>query len=285
MDRVGREAEQKAQVLERPALDPKAAKSAVSGEMPAIELKNVSMDYELEGGGTVNALRDVSLSVKAGQIVCVVGPSGHGKTTMLSLIAGFATPSSGEIRTHGRPVTGPGPDRGVIFQRDTLFLWKRVRDNIEFGPKARGVPKEERKRIVDSYLKLIGLERFASAWPKQLSGGMRRRVAIAAVFANEPEVLLMDEPFVGLDYVRRADLHKVLLELWERSKNTVFFITHDIDEALALGDRLIVVVDGGIVHDIEIGFDRPRTAETLSSEAASEIRLQVLSKLEIVGEV
>jgi NitT/TauT family transport system ATP-binding protein len=141
MDRVGRETEQEAQVLDRPKPDSGASKSPVAVETPAIELRNVSMDYELEGGGTVNALRDVSLSVEAGQIVCVVGPSGHGKTTMLSLIAGFATPSSGEIRTHGRPVTSPGPDRGVIFQRDTLFLWKRVRDNIEFGPKARGVPE------------------------------------------------------------------------------------------------------------------------------------------------
>src|SRR5205823_13909825 len=170
-----------------------------------------------EGGETVNALRNVSLSIDAGQFICVVGPSGHGKTTMLNLVAGFIEPTAGHVLTHGKPVTGPGPDRGVVFQRDTLFLWKRVRDNIGFGPKARGVPKEERTRIVDGYLKLIGLGRFGSAWPKQLSGGMRRRVAIAAVFANEPEVLLMDEPFVGLDYVRRADLHEVLLQLWERS--------------------------------------------------------------------
>ncbi len=252
---------------------------------PAIELVNVSMEYELEGGQIVEALRDVSLSIESGQFLCVVGPSGHGKSTMLNLIAGFLTPTAGQVLTQGRPVTEPGPDRGVIFQRDTLFLWKRVRDNIGFGPKARGIPKEERERIVESHLKLIGLERFGSAWPKQLSGGMRRRVAIAAVFANEPEVLLMDEPFVGLDYVRRADLHQVLLELWERSKSTVFFITHDVDEALALGDRLIVVVDGRIVHDTELAFARPRTAETLNSEGAAEVRLEVLSKMHLGGGV
>jgi NitT/TauT family transport system ATP-binding protein len=251
----------------------------------AIELVEVSMDYLLEGGETVNALSNVSLSIAPGEFVCVVGPSGHGKSTMMNLMAGFLSPTSGQVLTHGQPVTGPGPDRGVVFQRDTLFLWKRVADNIAFGPKARGVPREERDRIVDSYLKLIGLKRFRSAWPKQLSGGMRRRVAIAAVFANEPEVLLMDEPFVGLDYVRRADLHEVLLELWQRSQSTVFFITHDVDEALALADRLIVVVDGGVVHDVALPFPRPRTAETIASEAAAEIRLEVLSKMHLGGGV
>jgi NitT/TauT family transport system ATP-binding protein len=247
----------------------------------SIEMSDVFMDYELEGGDTVAALRGVSLTVDQGQIMCVLGPSGHGKSTMLNLIAGFLTPSSGEVRTNGQLVTGPGPDRGVVFQRDTLFLWKRVRDNIEFGPKARGVPKDERERIVRNYLELIGLERFGLAWPKQLSGGMRRRVAIAAVFANEPEVLLMDEPFVGLDYVRRADLHRVLLELWGRANNTVFFITHDVDEALALGDRAIVVVNGQIAYDVAIPLPRPRTPESISSEEASEIRREVLSNMHL----
>ena len=225
------------------------------------------------------------LKIEPRQIVCILGPSGHGKSTMLNLIAGFLEPTGGEVRSHGAPVTGPGPDRGVVFQRDTLFLWKRVRNNIEFGPKARGVPKDECKRISDTYLRLIGLEKFGSAWPKQLSGGMRRRVAIAAVFANEPEVLLMDEPFVGLDYVRRAELHSVLLELWERARSTVFFITHDVDEALALADRLIVVVSGGIALDRPIQFERPRTPEVIASEEASEIRLEVLSKMHLEGGV
>jgi NitT/TauT family transport system ATP-binding protein len=248
---------------------------------PAIELSHVSMHFELERGETVRALTDVSLRVEPGEFLCIVGPSGHGKTTMMNLIAGFLAPTRGEVRTFGHPVGGPGADRGVVFQRDTLFLWKRVRDNICFGLKARGVPKRERDAIVERYLELIGLERFGGAWPKQLSGGMRRRVAIAAVFANEPRVLLMDEPFVGLDYVRRADLHSVLLELWKRSHNTAFFITHDVDEALALGDRVIVVVDGQITHEAAIPFPRPRTAETINSEEGSAIRLEVLSHMEL----
>jgi NitT/TauT family transport system ATP-binding protein len=231
----------------------------------------------MESGERVTAVENVSLTVEPGQFVCVVGPSGHGKSTLLNLIAGFTEPSAGEVFSHGTPVRGPGPDRGVVFQRDTLFLWMSVAANIAFGPSARGVPKAKRDEIVQHYLKVIGLERFAGAWPKQLSGGMRRRVAIAAALANEPEVLLMDEPFVGLDYLRREQLHRVLLELWEESGHrAVFMITHDVDEALALADRILVVRDGTIAYAVDVPFERPRSVEVITGTQATEIRREML---------
>jgi len=248
----------------------------------AIELKNVSKEFLLESGEKVLAVDDVSLRIERSEFVCVVGTSGHGKSTMLNMIAGFFQPTHGTVFTHGKPVNGPGPDRGVVFQRDTLFPWRRIGDNIGFGLDARGVPRIERDRIVRHYAETIGLEKFINAWPKQLSGGMRRRVAIASVFANEPDVLLMDEPFVGLDYVRRAQLHKVLLDLWEESGNrAVYMITHDIDEAFVLADRILVVSKGRIVHDIIIDFERPRTTNVTTGGEASRIRREIFECLEV----
>jgi NitT/TauT family transport system ATP-binding protein len=177
-----------------------------------------------------------------------------------------------------RPDTGSA-DRGVVFQRDTLFLWRRVAENISFGLRARGVPRAEREKAVKHYLKMIDLEAYGRAWPKQLSGGMRRRVAIAAVFANGPDVLLMDEPFVGLDYTRRANLHDVLLDLWQESRRTVFFITHDIDEALALADRIIVVVNGKVAYETPVALKRPRVVADLGSEEATHLRTRILEKM------
>ena len=258
---------------------------ADAGTPPCIDLRSVTKVFTLESGERVAGVQDVSLTVPRGEFLCLVGPSGQGKSTLLNLIAGFIKPTSGEVRVNGRVVTGPGPDRGVVFQRDTLFMWRRVADNIGFGLEARGVPRRERDEIVQRYLKIIELERFARAWPKQLSGGMRRRVAIAAVFANEPDVLLMDEPFVGLDYVRRATLHKVLLDLWEGSGCTVFFITHDIDEALALADRVLVVVNGRIVDSADVTFPRPRSAQVINSAEASETRVRILTQIgSVLGE-
>ena len=247
---------------------------------PAIELRGVSQVFTLASGEKLTAVDDVTLVIEPGEFVCVLGPSGHGKSTLLNLIAGFQQPFRGTVFSHGDPVTGPGADRGVVFQRDTLFLWRRVADNVGYGLKARGVPKAERDEIVARYLEIVGLTPFAGAWPKQLSGGMRRRAAIAAVFVNEPDVLLMDEPFVGLDYARRAVLHQVLLELWKRANNTVFFVTHDLDEALALASRILIVVQGKIVHEAKIDLPRPRDAEMLLSPELNDVRLSVLERLE-----
>ena len=265
--------------IESPRSDPIAPHTGEAETVPAIELRSIIKIFTLESGALVRGVEDVSLVVQRGEFVCLVGPSGQGKTTLLNLIAGFIEPSSGDVLVNGLPVRGPGADRGVVFQRDTLFTWRRVADNIGFGPEARGVPRREREEIVEKYLKIIELEDFARAWPKQLSGGMRRRVAIAAVFANEPDVLLMDEPFVGLDYVRRATLYKVLLDLWEGSGRTVFFITHDVDEALALADRVLVVVQGRIVYSAAVPFPRPRSAQVLNSAEASAIRVRILTEI------
>jgi NitT/TauT family transport system ATP-binding protein len=266
-----------------PAGSPAAAPATgpVPPVAPAIELRAVTKVFRLASGEQVTAVDALTLTIPRGEFICVLGPSGHGKSTMLNMIAGFEAPTRGEVLAGGSPVTGPGHDRGVVFQRDTLFLWRRVADNIEFGLRARGVPKPERKAIVERYLHTIGLQDYARAWPRQLSGGMRRRVAIAAVFANDPEVLLMDEPFVGLDYARRATLHQVLLELWERSRRTVFFITHDVDEALALADRVIVVVRGRIAYSTSVTAPRPRTPADLGAGEIAAARTRILEHLEL----
>lgn len=245
----------------------------------AIELDNVSKEFRLESGEVVNSVNSVSFRAEPGEFICVIGPSGHGKSTLLNMIAGFLPPTDGTITVGGSLVTKPGPDRGVVFQRDTLFLWKTVAQNIEFGLKARGVPKGQRKTIVTEMLETIGLEKFANAWPKQLSGGMRRRVAIAAVFANKPKVLLMDEPFVGIDYLRLGQLHDVLLELWrEAEKRAVFMVTHDIDEALTLADRIMVIKHGTLALDIKVDLPRPRRTEDITGPEANQLRRQLLEE-------
>jgi NitT/TauT family transport system ATP-binding protein len=248
----------------------------ISSEI-AIDVQDVSKQFRLESGDVVDAIRNLSLQVRSGEFVCVVGPSGHGKSTLLNMIAGFLPPTSGEIQVFGRLVEKPGPDRGVVFQRDTLFLWKTVEENIEFGLRARGIPAHERKEIVANLLRTVGLEKFAKAWPKQLSGGMRRRVAIAAVFANKPDVLLMDEPFGGLDYFRLRQMHDVLLELWQDGgKRAVFMVTHEIDEALTLADRIVLVKRGELALDVPVDLPRPRSTRMITGDAANEIRRKIL---------
>ena len=258
----------------------RAPKTPAASVTPALELVDVTKVFTLDSGDRITAVDRLSLRIDPGEFVCVVGPSGHGKSTVLNLIAGFVAPTSGRVECRGRTVTGPGPDRGVVFQADTLFMWRRVAENIAYGLKARHVPKAEREATVAGLLEVVGLTRFARAWPRQLSGGMRRRVAIAAVFANEPELLLMDEPFSGLDYARRAALHQVLVDLWTSVGNTVFFVTHNVDEALTLASRIIVLIRGRVVRDTRLGGATPRDAEALRSEQINDVRLAVIEDLQ-----
>jgi ABC-type nitrate/sulfonate/bicarbonate transport system ATPase subunit len=212
------------------------------------------------GNDVIEALHDINLSMRQGEFVCLIGASGCGKSTLLRIVAGFETPSIGTVQVSGVPVTGPGSDRGMVFQDYALFPWMTVRQNIGFGPKQKGWPKSRIKEITDSYLDMIGLTRFAERYPSQLSGGMRQRVSIARVLANEASVLLMDEPFGALDALTREQLQRELLQIWERTGVTVIFVTHSVEEATLLADRVIVMTasPGRVEVDCPITLTRPR---------------------------
>ena len=236
-------------------------------ENPMIVLTGVSRIFRRADGQLVRAVTDITFEIPQGQFVCLVGPSGCGKSTLLQMIAGLLLPSNGSIRVADSLVTEPSPERGVVFQKDSVFPWMRVIDNVEYGLKCRGMAKGERRTIAQDYLRLVGLSHVEDAWPRELSSGMLKRVAVAAVFANGASVLLLDEPFGSLDYVTKRQLHDVLLKLWAQSdsenRRTVLFVTHDVDEALTLADRILVLHSGQLVDDLDISVPRPRTADSL----------------------
>jgi NitT/TauT family transport system ATP-binding protein len=230
-----------------------------------IEATNVSQRFRRADGQQVDALSNVSFGISRGQFVCLVGPSGCGKSTLLQIIAGLLPPSAGALMFENQVVTGPGAERGMVFQKDSVFPWMRVIDNVEYGLACRGVAKAERRAVAARYLDRVGLAHVAQAWPRELSGGMLKRVAVATVFANGASVLLLDEPFGALDYVTKRQLHDVLLALWAETdgRRTVMFVTHDVDEALILADRILVLHTGRIVDDLIIDARRPRSTDTL----------------------
>jgi NitT/TauT family transport system ATP-binding protein len=246
-----------------------------------LSLQHVGRSFQRSDGAVTQVLADVDLTIEAGQFVSIIGPSGCGKTTLLNLVAGLVAPTTGEIVTKDGPVAGPGPDRGVVFQKDTVFPWMRVLDNIEFGLRSRGVPKGERTAVAQHFLDEVGLGHVAGSWPRELSGGMLKRVAVATVFANGADVLLLDEPFGALDYVTKRQLHQVLLRLWgdgER-RRTVLFVTHDVDEALILSDRILVLGGGQVVEDVRLDLPRPRTTDVLASAPALRLKHDLLRHL------
>ena len=232
--------------------------------MPKLELRDIAMRYQTRRGAPVAAIERLSLDVPERSFVSIVGPSGCGKSTLLRVAAGLVQPTSGEVRVDGRTVVAPGADRGMIFQSYTLFPWLTVQQNIEFGPRQKGVGSTERAAIARHYLGLVGLHGFADAYPKELSGGMMQRVALARALANDPQVLLMDEPFGALDAQTRLIMQELLLELWQRQPKTILFVTHDIEEALFLSDRIYVMSarPGAIKAHITVPFARPRSLAT-----------------------
>ena len=235
--------------------------------MKSLALKNLSKTYFDSYAGTqVTAVRDVSLDVRPGEFVSVVGPSGCGKTTILNMVAGFMPSTGGEILVDGRPVHGPGSDRGVVFQSFALFPWKTVLQNVAFGPKMRGLGKSEREKIARDFLALANLSHAADRYPSELSGGMQQRVGVARALANHPDVLLMDEPFASVDAQTRMSLQEELLRIWQERRTTVIFITHDVSEAVFLANRVVVLSRGRVLDEIDVPLGHPRQWDTLMED-------------------
>lgn len=234
-----------------------------------------------QGKQEFEALHDVSITVQPGELVCVLGPSGCGKSTLLGAIAGHLIPSSGTVAVDNKPVQGPHPDRGLVFQYHTLFPWKRVIDNVAFGLKMKGVPRLQRREQAREMLDLVGLREFENSYPAQLSGGMQQRVEIARVLINKPRVMLMDEPFGALDAQTRLKMQSLLLDVWGRVKTSILFITHDIDEALFLADRILVMSPrpGRIIEEIPLAFDRPRHADLVTEPSFTALKRHCLALL------
>lgn len=215
---------------------------------------------DIAEGRRVEAVADLSLEIEPGEFVVVLGPSGCGKTTLLNIVAGFEQATAGELLLDGQPILGPGPDRGVVFQEYALFPWLTLRQNVEYGPRQRGLPPAEIRRLADRFLAMVGLTDFANRYSHELSGGMRQRVALARVLVNDPKMLLMDEPFAALDAQTRAGLQQELARLQVQTSKTVLFITHSVEEAVILGDRVIIMTPrpGRISTEIRIDLERPR---------------------------
>jgi NitT/TauT family transport system ATP-binding protein len=243
---------------------------------PKIALRDVRKTFAL-GNEEFVALDGISLDIADNEFVTAVGPSGCGKSTLMNILAGLEQPSAGEALVDGRPVAGPGPERGVIFQQYALFPWLTVRQNVEFGLRTARVAKAERHERAEYFIRMVGLEQFADALPKMLSGGMKQRCAIARAYAVNPSILLMDEPFGALDALTRVKLQEQLLETWNREKRTVMFITHDVDEAVFLSNRVIVMAarPGRIYDVIDVNLPYPRNEEVRLSPEFGELRNRV----------
>jgi NitT/TauT family transport system ATP-binding protein len=228
--------------------------------MGELVIQNLTRTFPRENGTTLTAIENLSLTVHDKEFVCVLGPSGCGKTTLLRMIAGLDSASSGEILLDGEQISGPNPKVGIVFQEYSLFPWRSVIDNIAFGLEMRGIARTERNRVAEQYLDLVGLTQFRESYPSELSGGMRQRVAVARALALEPVVLLMDEPFGALDAQTRNMLQHELLGIWEKTRKTIIFITHSVDEAVFLADRIVALTPrpGTICEIISIDQERPR---------------------------
>ena len=236
--------------------------------MGSIEIIGLTHQYVGTDGQLITAVKDISLSVTDGRFMSIVGPSGCGKTTLLNIVAGFIATSSGSVLIDGKAISGPGPDRGVVFQSYALFDWLTVRENIEFGPRMAGVKARERAQRADTFLSMVGLRKFANRYPYELSGGMRQRVAIARALANDPEILLMDEPFASLDAQTRELMQEELLKIWETTGKTILFITHSVDEAIYLSTDVAVMSyrPGRIKQMFPVALPYPRADYSIRTD-------------------
>jgi ABC-type taurine transport system ATPase subunit len=254
---------------------------ATALDRPMVEMREVSMEFAARDG-TIHAVDRVSLSIAEGAFVCVVGPSGCGKTTLLRVIAGFVAPTAGQAVLDGTPIAGPDHQRGVVFQQPTLYPWLTVRRNVEFGPKMRGIAPARRRELAERYLRMVRLWEFRDRAPYELSGGMQQRVAIARVLANDPRILLMDEPFGALDALTREHLQEEVLKIWRETRKTVFFITHSVEEAVYLATTVAVMSPrpGRILATIDAPFSRQGgTSDSRAVKSSPEfvaLREQVL---------
>ncbi len=252
---------------------------APTSRVARVHVAGVVKHFTNPAGKPIRVLDRLDLDIEAGSFVCLLGPSGCGKTTLLNIVAGFEMPDSGLVMIGDDVVSGPGPDRGVVFQDYAIYPWLTVEQNIAFGPRVRGVPAPIIRETSRRYLALMELEAFAGYLPQQLSGGMRQRVAIARVLANEPRVLLMDEPFAALDAQTRYMLQRELVRVWLREQLTVLFVTHNIEEALLLGDRVMLMSrqPGRVKQDMHVALSRPRD---VSDERFNTLRRKLLDLLE-----
>jgi NitT/TauT family transport system ATP-binding protein len=248
--------------------------------MSSIAARDITMVFPTRGG-EVRALDDVTVEIPNGHFACIVGASGCGKSTLLNIMAGLVQPSSGTIEVGDRHVDAAGADRGMVFQTYTLFPWLRVRENVEFGPSLKRVGGAERRRISDALLEEMGLTDFARAYPNELSGGMKQRVAIARALANDPAVLLMDEPFGALDALTRAGAQRFLTQVWEQHRRTIVFVTHDIDEAIYLGDTVYVMSPrpGRVKDVVQIDLPRPRSLDDLATPRFGELKHRIMTQI------
>lgn len=253
--------------------------------MKGLELRNVSMRFDLPNGTSVQALKDITLSIPEGTMLAVLGPSGCGKTTLLNIIAGFFSPTEGELELNGHAVTGPDAERGMVFQKGALFEWINVRENVDFGPRMRGMPKQERDKIADHLLDVVGLQEFKDKAVYELSGGMQQRVALARCLANEPDVILMDEPLGALDALTREKMQGLVLKLWKETGKTIILITHSVEEAVLLGERLLVMAPrpGRIHKSYELPYAERGVGADLrdvkKSEGFADTRDEILSMI------
>jgi ABC-type nitrate/sulfonate/bicarbonate transport system ATPase subunit len=244
---------------------------------PKLKASGISQIFTTREG-SFSALDDFNLSVEENEFATIVGASGCGKSTFLSIAAGLLRPTSGEVQVDGRAITGPGRDRGMVFQSYTLFPWLTVEDNVAFALKKERMPETEKRQRVELFLEQVGLSSFKKSYPNQLSGGMKQRVAIARALVYHPAVLLMDEPFGALDALTRSSMQELLLEVWEKNKTTVVFITHDVDEAILLSDRVYVMSSrpGRVKREIDVDLPRPRPLELTTTDAFQALKRQVM---------